>query len=143
MLYFSANLIVTGIKIATIAVLFTTAEATPIANKYAIIPNILDLSIKEFILIIKYSRIWDFCRAWLSINKHAIVITAGLENPSRLSAGLTKPKMSNRPKTNRAVTSIGNNSDFVSRNFAPKLGIPEDPVLWFWFPSALTPTYDY
>ena len=26
------------------------------------------------------------------------------------------------------VTSIGDNSDFVSRNFAPKLGIPEDPV---------------
>jgi len=26
------------------------------------------------------------------------------------------------------VTSKGNNSDFVSRNFAPKLGIPEDPV---------------
>ena len=26
------------------------------------------------------------------------------------------------------VTAPGNNSDFVSRNFAPKLGIPEDPV---------------
>ena len=26
------------------------------------------------------------------------------------------------------VTSKGDNSDFVSRNFAPKLGIPEDPV---------------
>ena len=26
------------------------------------------------------------------------------------------------------VTSLGDNSDFVSRNFAPKLGIPEDPV---------------
>ena len=26
------------------------------------------------------------------------------------------------------VTAVGDNSDFVSRNFAPKLGIPEDPV---------------
>ena len=26
------------------------------------------------------------------------------------------------------VTSKGDESDFVSRNFAPKLGIPEDPV---------------
>tara|TARA_Y100001970_G_C14213565_1_gene848351 strand:+ start:323 stop:1105 length:783 start_codon:yes stop_codon:yes gene_type:complete len=26
------------------------------------------------------------------------------------------------------VTAVGNNVDFVSRNFAPKLGIPEDPV---------------
>ena len=26
------------------------------------------------------------------------------------------------------ITSLGDNSDFVSRNFAPKLGIPEDPV---------------
>ena len=26
------------------------------------------------------------------------------------------------------VTAPGNNVDFVSRNFAPKLGIPEDPV---------------
>ena len=32
-LYLSASLIVTGIKIATIAVLLTTADATPIANK--------------------------------------------------------------------------------------------------------------
>ena len=26
------------------------------------------------------------------------------------------------------VTAIGDKADFVSRNFAPKLGIPEDPV---------------
>ena len=26
------------------------------------------------------------------------------------------------------VTAPGDNVDFVSRNFAPKLGIPEDPV---------------
>ena len=92
------------------AVLFTTAEATPIAKRYAIIPITLDLSIKELILIIKYSRTWDFCRAWLITNKQAIVITAGLENPARLSAGLTRPRISNSPKTSKAVTSIGNNS---------------------------------
>ena len=45
-----------------------------------------------------------------------MVITAGLENPARLSAGLTSPRTSNNPRTSRAVTSIGNNSEIKSTN---------------------------
>jgi len=37
-------------------------------------------------------------------------------------------KLKNLDYSSVIVTAKGNNADFVSRNFAPKLGIPEDPV---------------
>ena len=43
-----------------------------------------------------------------------------------ISPDLEKLKKIDYPSI--VVTSLGDNSDFVSRNFAPKLGIPEDPV---------------
>ena len=43
-----------------------------------------------------------------------------------LNPDLEKLKQIDYPSI--VVTSKGDNSDFVSRNFAPKLGIPEDPV---------------
>ena len=63
----------------------------------------------------------------LNINKQAIVITAGLENPARLSAGLTNPRISNRPNTNKAVTSIGNNSVTKSTK-ATKIIAPRNKI---------------
>ena len=43
-----------------------------------------------------------------------------------ISPDLEKLKKLNYPSV--VITSKGDDSDFVSRNFAPKLGIPEDPV---------------
>tara|TARA_B100000965_G_scaffold355190_1_gene332385 strand:- start:1636 stop:2418 length:783 start_codon:yes stop_codon:yes gene_type:complete len=43
-----------------------------------------------------------------------------------LNPDIEKLKKLNYPSV--VVTALGDNSDFVSRNFAPKLGIPEDPV---------------
>ena len=43
-----------------------------------------------------------------------------------ISPDLEKLKKIDYPSI--VITSLGDNSDFVSRNFAPKLGIPEDPV---------------
>ena len=54
-------------------------------------------------------------------------MTAGLENPARLSDGLTNPSMSNSPKTSKAVTSIGNNS--VTNNAkATKIIAPRNKI---------------
>ena len=54
-------------------------------------------------------------------------MTAGLENPARLSDGLTNPRMSNSPKTSKAVTSIGNNS--VTNNAkATKIIAPRNKI---------------
>ncbi len=50
----------TGIKIATIAVLFTTAEAIPIVVRYTALPNKIDLSASLLTLIIRYSKIRVF-----------------------------------------------------------------------------------
>ncbi len=68
-LYFWASLIVTGINIATIAVLLTTAEAIPIVNKYTPLPKIIERSASLLTLIIRYSKIRVFWRALLIINK--------------------------------------------------------------------------
>ena len=50
------------------------------------------------------------------INKHPIVITAGFENPDRLSSGVTSPRTSNKPNTTNAVISIGKNSVINNTN---------------------------
>ena len=54
-------------------------------------------------------------------------MTAGFENPVRLSDGLTNPSVSNSPKTSKAVTSIGNNS--VTNNAkATKIIAPRNKI---------------
>ena len=60
------------------AVLLTTADAIPIVNKYTALPKRIDLSANLRTLTIKYSRIRVFCKAWLMINKNAIVIYSGI-----------------------------------------------------------------
>ena len=54
-------------------------------------------------------------------------MTAGLENPTRLSVGLTNPRISNNPKTNNAVTSIGNNS-VTNNTKATKIIAPRNKI---------------
>ncbi len=54
-------------------------------------------------------------------------MTAGFENPARLSDGLTNPSISNSPNTSKAVTSIGNNS--VTNNAkATKIIAPRNKI---------------
>ena len=83
----SAILIVTGIKIATIAVLFTSAEARPIERKYTALPRLREILVSLLILLMRYSKMPVFCKAWLRINRSAIVTTAGLESPEIASEG--------------------------------------------------------
>ena len=78
----------TGIKIATIAVLLTTAEATPMVKRYTALPINIDLSARRLTLTIRYSKILVFCKALLMMNKNAIVITAGFEKPESASDGV-------------------------------------------------------
>ena len=53
---------VTGIKIATIAVLLTNADAMAIENKKTANPKVLDVAVRELRLTTKNSRTPDFCK---------------------------------------------------------------------------------
>ena len=55
-----------------------------------------------------------------------IAVFENQEDISSINPDLEKLKKLDYPSV--VVTAVGDNSDFVSRNFAPKLGIPEDPV---------------
>ena len=55
-----------------------------------------------------------------------IAVFENQEDILSINPDLEKLKKLDYPSV--VVTSLGDNSDFVSRNFAPKLGIPEDPV---------------
>jgi hypothetical protein len=105
-----AKRIVTGIKIATIAVLFIIADAILIEKRYVIKPIILFFSISFVTFDITYSRMPSFCIVKLIINKHAIVITAGFEKPERPSSIESIPVANNIPRIINAVTSTGRNS---------------------------------
>ena len=98
----------TGMKIATIAVLLTTAEATPIVKRYTALPINIDLSARRLTLIMRYSKILVFCKALLMINRNAIVITAGFEKPESASDGVKYPNMKRMVNNIIAVTSIEN-----------------------------------
>ncbi len=62
----------------------------------------------------------------LLAHRDLIAVFDSQDEVSSINPDLEKIKLLNYPSV--VITSIGNNSDFVSRNFAPKLGIPEDPV---------------
>ena len=98
----------TGIKIATIAVLLTTAEATPMVKRYTALPINIDLSARRLTLTIRYSKILVFCKALLIMNKNAIVITAGFEKPESASDGVKYPNIKRMVNNIIAVTSIEN-----------------------------------
>ena len=100
----------TGIKIATIAVLLTTAEATPMVKRYTALPINIDLSARRLTLTMRYSKILVFCKALLMMNKNAIVITAGFEKPESASDGVKYPKIKRMVNNIIAVTSIENTS---------------------------------
>jgi len=95
-------------KIATIAVLLTTAEATPIVNRYTALPINIDLSARRLTLTMRYSKILVFCKALLMINRNAIVITAGFEKPESASDGVKYPNIKRMVNNIIAVTSIEN-----------------------------------
>ncbi len=59
-------------------------------------------------------------------HRDLIAVFNNQDEISSLNPDLEKLKQIDYPSV--VVTSKGNHSDFVSRNFAPKLGIPEDPV---------------
>tara|TARA_B100000161_G_scaffold77503_1_gene53522 strand:+ start:464 stop:871 length:408 start_codon:yes stop_codon:yes gene_type:complete len=98
----------TGMKIATIAVLLTAAEATPMVKRYTALPINIDLSARRLTLTMRYSKILVFCKALLMINRNAIVITAGFENPESASDGVKYPNMKRMVNNIIAVTSIEN-----------------------------------
>ena len=100
----------TGIKIATIAVLLTTAEATPMVKRYTALPINIDLSARRLTLTMRYSKILVFCKALLMMNKNAIVITAGFEKPESASDGVKYPNIKRMVNNIIAVTSIENTS---------------------------------
>jgi|TARA_Y100000992_G_scaffold5928_1_gene3799 Nuf2 family. len=108
----------TGIKIATIAVLLTTAEATPMVKRYTALPINIDLSARRLTLTIRYSKILVFCKALLIMNKNAIVITAGFEKPESASDGVKYPNIKRMVNNIIAVTSIENIS--VTNIIKPK-----------------------
>ena len=95
-------------KIATIAVLLTTAEATPMVKRYTALPINIDLSARRLTLTMRYSKILVFCKALLMINRNAIVITAGFEKPESASDGVKYPNMKRMVNNIIAVTSIEN-----------------------------------
>ena len=98
----------TGIKIATIAVLLTTAEATPMVKRYPALPINIDLSARRLTLTMRYSKILVFCKALLMMNKNAIVIPAGFEKPESASYGVKYPNIKIMVNNIIAVTSIEN-----------------------------------
>ena len=98
----------TGIKIATIAVLLTTAEATPMVKRYTALPINIDLSARRLTLTIRYYKILVFCKALLILNKNAIVITAGFEKPESASEGVKYPNIKRIVNNIIAVPSIEN-----------------------------------
>ena len=98
----------TGIKIATIAVLLTTAEATPMVKRYTALPINIDLSARRLTLTMRYSKILVFCKALLIIKRNAIVITAGFEKPESASEGVKNPNIKRIVNNIIAVTSIEN-----------------------------------
>tara|TARA_A100001011_G_scaffold367453_1_gene420883 strand:- start:135 stop:542 length:408 start_codon:yes stop_codon:yes gene_type:complete len=108
----------TGIKIATIAVLLTTAEATPMVKRYTALPINIDLSARRLTLTIRYSKILVFCKALLMMNKNAMVITAGFEKPESASDGVKYPNIKRMVNNIIAVTSIENIS--VTNIIKPK-----------------------
>ena len=108
----------TGIKIATIAVLLTMADATPIVNRYTALPINIDLSARRLTLTMRYSKILVFCKALLIINRNAIVITAGFEKPESASEGVKYPNIKRIVNNIIAVTSIENIS--VTNIIKPK-----------------------
>jgi len=105
-------------KIATMAVLLTTADAIPMVKRYTALPRRIDLSAKRLTLMIRYSNMRVFCSARLMMNKNAIVITAGLEKPERASAGVKYPSTKRIVSNIIAVTSIENIS--VTNMIKPK-----------------------
>ena len=62
----------------------------------------------------------------LLAHRDLIAVFENQEDILSINPDLEKLKKLNFPSV--VVTATGDNSDFVSRNFAPKLGIPEDPV---------------
>ena len=104
--------------IATIAVLLTTAEATPMVKRYTALPINMDLSARRLTLTIRYSKILVFCKALLMMNKNAIVITAGFEKPESASDGVKYPNIKRMVNNIIAVTSIENLS--VTNIIKPK-----------------------
>ena len=98
----------TGMKMATIAVLLTTAEATPMVKRYTVLPINIDLSARRLTLTMRYSKILVFCKALLIINRNAIVITAGFEKPESASDGVKYPNIKRMVSNIIAVTSIEN-----------------------------------
>ena len=59
-------------------------------------------------------------------HRDAVAVFDNEEDIRSMSPNMEKLKKLNYPAV--IVTAPGNKVDFVSRNFAPKLGIPEDPV---------------
>ena len=62
----------------------------------------------------------------LLAHRDLIAVFENQKEISSINPDLEKLKKLNYPSV--VVTAVGDDSDFVSRNFAPKLGIPEDPV---------------
>ena len=117
----------TGIKIATIAVLLTTAEATPMVKRYTALPINIDLSARRLTLTIRYSKILVFCKALLIMNKNAIVITAGFEKPESASDGVKYPNIKRMVNNIIAVTSIENIS--VTNIIKPKMSRTKTSII--------------
>ena len=62
----------------------------------------------------------------LLAHRDLIAVFENQKEISSINPDLEKLKKLNYKSV--VVTAVGDDSDFVSRNFAPKLGIPEDPV---------------
>ena len=62
----------------------------------------------------------------LLVHRDLIAVFENQNDIKSIKPDLEKLKKLNYPSV--VITARGNESDFVSRNFAPKLGIPEDPV---------------
>ena len=68
------------------------------------------------------------CKEPIEILAHRDLIAVFNNQDEILSLNPDLEKLKQIDYPSIVVTSKGDNSDFVSRNFAPKLGIPEDPV---------------
>ncbi len=62
----------------------------------------------------------------LLAHRDLIAVFENQNEISTINPDLEKLKKLDYPSV--VITAVGDDSDFVSRNFAPKLGIPEDPV---------------
>ena len=62
----------------------------------------------------------------LYLHRDAVAVFENEKDIKNISPNMEKLKKLDYPAV--IITAPGNNVDFVSRNFAPKLGIPEDPV---------------